>query len=49
MSGVDLVPLAFKCIYRRSDEGGENGDGKEGSEISGGGEIVEIAWPLVCR
>ena len=27
----------------------ENWDGKEGSELSGGWEIMEIAWPLVCR
>ena len=40
------VPLAPQCIYERSDEGGENGDGEEGSEISGGGKRVEIAWPL---
>ena len=25
------------------------GMGEEGSEISGGGKRVEIAWPLVCR
>ena len=32
------------CMHgRRSDEGGETGDGKEGSEIPGGGETVEIA------
>ena len=32
------VPLAFQCIYGCSDEG-EDGDGKEGSEIPvGGGE-----------
>ena len=41
------VPLVFQCIYGRSDEGGENGDGKDGSEISEGGERVEITWPLV--
>ena len=41
------VPLALQCIYECSDEGGENGDGKEGSEISGGRERVETAWPLV--
>ena len=32
----------------RSDEGGEIWDGKEGSEISGGGKRVKIAWPFVC-
>ena len=26
------VPLAFQCIYECIDEGGENGDGKEGRE-----------------
>ena len=29
------VPLALQCIYERSDEGGANGDGEEGSDISG--------------
>ena len=29
-------PLAHQCIYGRSDEG-ENGNGEEGSEISGRG------------
>ena len=43
------VPLALQCIYGWSDEGGEDGDGKEGSEIPGGWERVVIAWPLVCR
>ena len=42
------VPIAVKCIYGWRD-GGEDGDGKEGSELSGGWERVEIAWPLVCR
>ena len=32
-----------------SDEGGEDGDGKEGSEIPRGWERVYIACPLVCR
>ena len=32
-----------------SDEGGEYGDGKEGRELHGGWERVEIAWSLVCR
>ena len=43
------VPLAFPCIYIFSDERGENEDGEERSEISGGGKKVKIAWPLVCR
>ena len=37
------VPLALHCIYGCSDEGGENEDGEEGSEISGVGKRVEIA------
>ena len=52
-SGVRQVcimsPFSFLCIYGWSDEGGENGDGEEGSEIPGGYERVKIAWPLVCR
>ena len=28
---------------------GENGDGKDGNEISGREERVEIIWTLVCR
>ena len=43
------VPLAFQCIYGCSDERGENGDGEEENEVFGGGERVQIAWPLVCR
>ena len=27
------VPLAFKCIYGCSTEGGKNEDGKEGREL----------------
>ena len=37
------VSLALHCIYGCSDEGNENGNGKERSEISGGGKRVEIA------
>ena len=40
------VPLAVQCIYGWSNGGGEDGDGKEGSEPIGGWERVEIAWPL---
>ena len=29
------VPLPFQCVYGCSDEGGEDRDGKEGSEIPG--------------
>ena len=36
------VPLTFQCIYGCADEGSKDGDGKEGSEIPGGVEIVEI-------
>ena len=43
------VPLVVQYIYGWSDEVGEDGDGKEGSEISGGCKRVEIAWPFVCR
>ena len=43
------VPLALQCIYGRGDKSCENGDAEEGSEVSGGGKRVEIAWPLVCR
>ena len=44
-------PLAVQCnLYKRwGDEGDEYGDGKEGSEIPGGWEKVEIGWSLVCR
>ena len=44
-----LVPLAFQCIFGCSNEQGEDGDEKEGSEIPRGGKRMEIAWPLVCR
>ena len=47
-TGVYHVPLAIQCIYGWSDEGGEDGNGKEGSEIPGGWERVEIAWPFGC-
>ena len=43
------VPLTFQCIYGRSEEGGENGDTKKGSEIPGGREGVKIIWLLVGR
>ena len=46
---VHHIPLALHCIYGRSDEGGENGDGEEGREIPGEGNRVEIAWTLVRR
>ena len=37
------VSLAIQCIYRCRDEGSEAGDGKEGSELPGGRETMEIA------
>ena len=43
------VPLAVQCIYGWSDEEGEDGDGKEGSEIPDGWQRVEIACLLVYR
>ena len=36
------VPLAVHCIYEWSDERGKDGDGKEGSEIHGGGKRMDI-------
>ena len=47
-TGVYHVSLAVQYIYGWSDEG-EDGDGKERSELSGGWERVEVAFPLVCR
>ena len=41
------VHLDLHCIYGSRDEGGENGDGKKGSEFPGGGKSLEIIWPLV--
>ena len=43
------VPLAVQCIYGGSNEGGEDGDGKEGSEHLGGWERVKVTWLLVFR
>ena len=43
------VSLAFQCIYGCSDKRGENGDKEEGSDILGGRERVDFAWPLLCR
>ena len=43
------VPLAFQCLYGRSNERGENGDGNEGSEIPGRGERSEITWRVGGR
>ena len=47
-TGVYHVSLAVQCIYGWSDEGGEDGDRKEGSELPGGWKRVDIAWPLAC-
>ena len=35
------VPLAVQCIYGRSNELGEDGDGKGVSELAGGWERME--------
>ena len=45
---IDSVDSVL-CIYEWRDEGGENGDGTEGSEFPGGWERGEISWPVVCR
>ena len=37
------VPLAVQCLYGLNDEGGEDGDGREGSGIPVEWERVEIA------
>ena len=42
------VTLAIQCIYGRRYIG-ENEDEKEGSEIPGRGERVEVTCSLVCR
>ena len=42
------VPLSVQRIYEWIDEG-EDGDEKEGTELSGGWERVKIAWLLVRR
>ena len=47
---VYYVPLAFQCIHGCSDEGGENGDGEEGSGVRFLEEgRLEIDCPLVCN
>ena len=47
--GCIIFPLAVQCIYGWKDKGGEDGDGNEGSELHGGWERVDIAWPLLYR
>ena len=42
------MPLALQCIYGCSDGKGENVDGEDGIEISGGGDRVDIIRLLVC-
>ena len=37
------IPLAVQCIYGWSDECGEDADRREGSELNGRWERVEIA------
>ena len=37
-------PLALQCIYERSNEGGENGDGEEGREWSRLASCMQITW-----
>ena len=37
------VSLAVQCICGWSEEGGEDGDGKEGGEFPGGWERLDIA------
>ena len=37
------------CMCGWSDEGGEDSDGKEESELPGGWVKVENSWTLVCR
>ena len=41
--------MAFQCIQGCDNVRRENGDREDESEISGGGESVEIAWHLVYR
>ena len=43
------VSLAIQYICEWSDEGDEDRDLKEGSELHEGWERVEIAWPFVSR
>ena len=43
------VSLPVQFVYGWSDVGGEEGNGKKGSELHGGWKRTEIAWPLVYR
>ena len=38
------VSLVVQCIYGLSEKGSEDGDGKEGGELPGGWERVEIVY-----
>ena len=40
------IPLAFQYMYGLSEERSENKDGEDGSEISRGGERIEITLLL---
>ena len=48
MGFIDLEK-AVQCIYIWGNERSEDRDVKEGSELPGGWERMEIAWHLVCR
>ena len=41
--------LSLQRVYGCSDERSESGDGNYGSNVSGGGKRVEIAWSLICK
>ena len=43
------VSYAFRSTYGRSDETGEDGGVKEGSDIPGEGEGKRITWLFVFR
>ena len=47
--GCIMTSWFFNTVYGCSHESDENGDGEDGSKISGGEEKVEIIWPLVGR
>ena len=44
--GLHHVALAFQWIYGCSDEGSEDEE-RRGVRFIGGGERMEITWPLV--
>ena len=49
MFSIYIYIYIYIYIHGWSDEGGEDGDGMERSELPEGWERVEIACPLVCR